>query len=87
MSAHLHEDTRAHRHADLIATLDHKRRAREVRELAQEEGLLLPMPAEWVATLEALGYTVDLVTGKWTDAAGVEFWPTEQAYTLVEGDA
>ena len=85
---HLHEDTRAHRHADMIATLEHKRRARELRELAAQEGIPLPMPAEWIATLEALGYTVNLHTGEWTDAAALEFWPTEAAQRLIyEEDA
>ena len=79
MTAHLHEDTRCHRHADLTATLDHKHRAREVRELAASEGIPLPMPAEWIATLEALGYVVDLYTGQWTDAAAFQYWPTETA--------
>jgi hypothetical protein len=37
------------------------------------------MPAEWIATLEALGYVVDLYTGQWTDAATVQYWPTEAA--------
>ena len=86
MTAHLHEDTRSHRHADLIAHLDHVRRAREVRELAASEGIPLPMPAEWIATLEALGYTVDLRTGEWTDAAGMRYAPTEAAYLLVLED-
>lgn len=88
MTAHLHEDTRSHRHADLIATLEHKRRAREVRELAASEGIPLPMPAEWIATLEALGYTVDLHTGVWTDADAVRYTPTEAAQRLIyEEDA
>ena len=86
MTAHLHADTRAHRHADLIATLEHKRRAREVRELAAQEGIPLPMPAEWIATLEALGYVVDLHTGQWTDAEDVRYMPTEAAQRLTLED-
>ena len=83
MTAHLHEDTRAHRHADLIAHLDHVRRARDLRELADSEGIALPMPASWIATLEALGYVVDLHSGQWEDADGVRYAPTEAAYLMI----
>ena len=72
---------------DIGARLEFRRRVRELEELAAAEGLRLPMPAAWIATLEALGYVVDLVTGRWTDAASAEFWPTEAAYDLVKGDA
>jgi pyridoxine 5'-phosphate synthase PdxJ len=83
MTAHLHEDTRAHRHADLIAHLDFVRRVRELEELAASEGIKLPMPATWISTLEALGYVVDLHTGAWTDAEDVRPAPTEAAYLLI----
>ena len=52
-------------HLDLLTHLDFCRRVRELNELAAAEGLTLPMPATWIATLETLGYTVDLATGKW----------------------
>lgn len=82
MTAHLREDTRAHRHADVVAHLEHMRRARELRELADSEGIALPMPASWIATLEALGCVVDLHTGQWQDADGVRYAPTEAAYLM-----
>lgn len=36
----------------------------ELHELAEEENLDLPMPAEDIADLEAAGHVVDLVTGE-----------------------
>ena len=72
---------------DFEARIEFRRRVRELEELAAAEGLTLPMPARWIAVLEACGYSVDLQTGKWTDAAGLEYWPTEAAYNLVEGGA
>ena len=72
-------------HLDFCTRLEYRRRVRELEELAQAEGLRLPMPAAWIAVLEGCGYTVDLATGKWTDASGAQFWPTEAAYNLLEG--
>jgi len=68
-----------HVHTDIDARLAHRRRIIELNELAASEGLALPMPAAWIATLEALGYVVDLVTGQWTDADGVRYMPTQEA--------
>lgn len=79
MTAHLHADTRSHRHADLVARTDFARRVRELEELAAHEKIALPMPAKWIATLEALGYIVDLVTGQWEDADSVRYTPTDKA--------
>ena len=72
-------------HLDLLTHLDFCRRVRELNELAAAERLTLPMPATWIATLETLGYTVDLATGKWADASGAQYWPTEAAYNLATG--
>ena len=36
----------------------------ELKALAQEEGIDLPMPAEEIAALEAEGHVVDLETGE-----------------------
>ena len=74
-------------HFGLLTHLDDCRRVRELEELAQAEGLMLPMPAQWIATLETLGYVVDLTTGKWTDASGAQHWPAAAAYDLVKGGA
>ena len=71
-----------HAHTDLDARLAHRRRVAELNALAAEEGLRLPLPAAWIATLEALGYTVDLLTGEWTDADGVRYMPTQEAQQL-----
>jgi hypothetical protein len=62
MTAHLHADTSSHRHADFVARLDFSKRVQGKCETlaARGEVYALPMPAEWIATLEALGYTVDL---------------------------
>jgi len=40
------------------------------------------MPAQYIATLEALGYMVDLLTGEWVDADGVRYMPTQEAQQL-----
>mgnify|MGYP000855960946 FL=1 len=76
-----------HEHTDLIASLAFKRRVDELKALAAEEGLSLPLPAHYIATLEALGYMVDLVTGAWTDADGVRYMPTQQAQQLYRDGA
>lgn len=60
-------------HNDSISRIDHRRRTRELRELAAAERIPLPMPPEWIATLEMFGYVVDLVTGAWAEPA--EYWP------------
>ena len=71
-----------HEHTDIDARLAHRRRVAELNALAAEEGLRLPLPAQYIATLEALGYMVDLVTGTWTDADGVRYMPTQEAQQL-----
>ena len=71
-----------HEHTDLDARLTHRRRVAELNALAAEEGLRLPMPAQYIATLEALGYMVDLLTGEWVDADGVRYMPTQEAQQL-----
>ena len=73
-----------HVHTDIDARLAYRRRVDELNELAASEGLALPYPATWIATLEALGYVVDLVTGKWTDADGVRYMPTQEAQQLLQ---
>lgn len=67
---------------DFVSRLEFRKRTQELRQLAQEESISLPMPAEWIAVLEALGYVVDLVTGDWTPADGVRYMPTEAAQRL-----
>ena len=71
-----------HEHTDIDARLAHRRRVAELNALAAEEGLRLPLPAQYIATLEALGYMVDLLTGAWTDADGVRYMPTQEAQQL-----
>ena len=68
-----------HAHTDLDARLAFRRRVAELNALAAEEGLRLPLPAQYIATLEALGYAVDLLTGAWIDADGVRYMPTQEA--------
>lgn len=88
MSAQLSQEaTATHLHIDFCARLEFRRRVRELDQLAADEGIALPMPAQWIATLEALGYVVDLVTGSWTGANGLQYLPTEAGYNLVEGGA
>ena len=69
-------------YTDFLERLEFRRRVRELEELAAAEGLKLPMPARWIAVLEACGYVVDLTTGQWTEAAAVQYWPTEAALAL-----
>lgn len=76
-----------HEYTDIDARLAHRRRVDELNALAAEEGLRLPLPAQYIATLEALGYVVDLVTGAWTDADGVRYMPTQQAQQLYRDSA
>ena len=37
----------------------------ELVEWSQTTGRPLPMPAGWIASLEAAGHVVDLITGEW----------------------
>lgn len=69
---------------DLISRLEHRRRTRELLEFAAEERIPLPMPATWIATLESLGYVVDLITGAWT--APVQYWPVSKAPPALGAD-
>lgn len=71
-----------HEHTDLDARLAFRRRVDELKAFAAEEGLSLPLPAHYIATLEALGYAVDLATGAWVDADGVRYMPTQEAQQL-----
>lgn len=71
-----------HAHTDIDARLAFRRRVEELKALALEEGLRLPLPPHYIATLEALGYVVDLVTGEWIDADGVRYMPTQEAQQL-----
>ena len=71
-----------HEHTDIDARLAHRRRVEELKALALEEGLRLPLPPHYIATLEALGYVVDLLTGEWTDADDVRYMPTQEAQQL-----
>ena len=71
-----------HEHTDIDARLAHRRRVEELKALALEEGLRLPLPPHYIATLEALGYMVDLLTGEWVDADGVRYMPTQEAQLL-----
>ena len=64
---------------DLVIRIEIRRRTKELRELAAEEGITLPMPAEWIAALEAAGIMVDLVTGEWQSPDGVRYAPTAAA--------
>lgn len=52
-----------------MTTTAHEKRVADLLELAAEEGLTLPLPAEVIARLEATGATVDLVTGAITPGA------------------
>lgn len=72
---------------DLVTRLATNRRIRELNELAAAEGLRLPMPAAWIATLELAGYVVDLATGKWSTADDVRFAPTAEGRQLAAGGA
>ena len=71
-----------HEHTDIEARLAFRRRVEELKALALEEGLRLPLPPHYIATLEALGYMVDLLTGEWVDADGVRYMPTQEAQLL-----
>ena len=71
-----------HEHTDIVARLAFKKRGEELNALAAEEGLRLPLPPHYIATLEGPGYVVDLVTGAWEDANGVIFIPTQEAQLL-----
>ena len=71
-----------HEHTDIEARLAFRRRVEELKALALEEGLRLPLPPHYIATLEALGYMVDLLTGEWIDADGVRYMPTQEAQLL-----
>ena len=66
--------------------IDFAARIRELIDLAAEEGIDLPMPAEEIARLEAAGYVVDLETGA-IDSAGPEFWAARIAATDAAADA
>lgn len=66
--------------------IDFAARIRELIDLAAEEGIDLPMPAEEIVRLEAAGYVVDLETGA-IDAAGPEFWERRIAATPTAADA
>lgn len=68
--------------SDMTTRLEIRRRAGELQELAASEGLALPMPAAWIATLELAGYAVDLQTGEWVAVDGVRYMPTEQALQM-----
>lgn len=63
-----------------------ERAARELIELAQAEGIKLPLPAGWIAKLELHGFVVDLVTGEFghvlPDSRGNA--PTAEAWALRE---
>jgi hypothetical protein len=76
-----------HEHTDIEARLAFRRRVEELKALALEEGLRLPLPPHYIATLEALGYVVDLVTGEWIDADGVRYMPTQEAQQLYRDGA
>lgn len=71
--------------ADFVARLDYRRRERELRELAAEEGIVLPFPVHWIVALELAGYVVDLVTGEWTPADELLYSPTAQAQQAAGG--
>ncbi len=77
MTAQLAANVRPNIYTDFLARLEFRQRVRELNELAVTEGLSLPMPAEWIATLEALGYVVDLTTGAWAATDSVQYWSTE----------
>lgn len=72
-----------HEHTDIVARLAFKKRVAELNALAAEEGLRLPLPPHYIATLEGLGYVVDLVTGAWEDANGVCYLPTPALQLLL----
>lgn len=52
-------------------------RVQELLELAQEEGLTLPMPVDMIVYFERMGKVVDLITGQVYDMVTVQ--PTSSA--------
>jgi hypothetical protein len=76
-----------HTYTDLLARMEYRKRVRELDEFAASEGLALPMPAPWIATLEGLGYVVDLASGTWESADGVRYSLTDEAQQMLAGGA
>jgi hypothetical protein len=72
---------------DILARLEHARRVDELNELAAAEGLTLPLPAPWIATLESAGVCVNLLTGEWTAAERMLYTPTQRATAAMNGGA
>ena len=68
---------------DIDTRLEARRRVRELEELAETEGITLPLPAAWIAGLEAAGYMVDLVNGMWESPEGVIYMPTTDARVIL----
>ncbi|MFN8468241.1 MAG: hypothetical protein U0X20_21965 [Caldilineaceae bacterium] len=69
---------------DLLTALEIRRRMRELRTLAREEGIELPMPAMWIAKLEMHGFVVDLQTGAFGHvlADSRDTAPTAEAWAM-----
>jgi hypothetical protein len=70
---------------DILARLEHQKRVDELNELAAAEGLTLPLPAAWIAALEAAGLTVDLLTGEWVATSVIHYTPTQRATAALNG--
>lgn len=71
-----------HPDSDIVSRLNFRRRVHELHELAATEGVILPLPAEWIVALEMAGYVVDLKTGEWIGADSVAYMPTDKAKQL-----
>lgn len=62
------------------------KRVAELEQLAREEGLMLPMPAEMIVRYERQGKVVDLMTGAVYDAITVQPTPAAKAVAYLLAD-
>jgi len=73
-----------HPDSGFLSRMDFRRRLRELRELADSEGIMLPLPAEWIVGLEKAGIVVDLRTGQWAYADSVAYMPTDKTLEALD---